>query len=56
MTARGVKARSYDNSRRAEQARETRRRIVDVARRLLLAQGYASTTIAQVAKAAGVSS
>jgi AcrR family transcriptional regulator len=56
MTARGVKARSYDNSRRAEQARETRRRIVEVARELLLAQGYATTTIAQVAKAAGVSS
>jgi AcrR family transcriptional regulator len=56
MTARGVKARSYDNSRRAEQARETRRRIVEVARGLLLAQGYATTTIAQVAKAAGVSS
>ena len=56
MTARGVKARSYDNSRRAEQARETRRRIVEAARELLLAQGYATTTIAQVAKAAGVSS
>jgi AcrR family transcriptional regulator len=56
MTARGVKARSYDNSRRAEQARGTRRRIVEVARELLLTQGYATTTIAQVAKAAGVSS
>src|SRR3954463_12741304 len=56
MTARGVKARTYDNSRRAEQARETRRRIVEVGRELLLAQGYATTTIAQVAKAAGVSS
>ena len=56
MTARGVKARSYDNRRRAEQARATRRRIVEAARELLLAQGYATTTIAQVAGAAGVSS
>jgi AcrR family transcriptional regulator len=56
MSARGVNPRTYDNSRRAEQARATRRRIVDVARELLLTQGYATTTIAQVAKAAGVSS
>jgi len=55
MLARDVKTRSYDNSRRAEQARATRRRILDVARELLLAQGYATTTIAQVARAAGVS-
>src|SRR4249920_2584923 len=56
MSAQGVKARRYDNSRRAEQARATRRRIVEVARELLLTQGYGATTIAQVAKAAGVSS
>jgi AcrR family transcriptional regulator len=55
MSARGVKARNYDNSRRAEQARTTRRRIVEAARELLLTQGYAATTIAQVAKAADVS-
>jgi AcrR family transcriptional regulator len=55
MSPRDVKARTYDNSRRAEQARATRARIVEVARELLLAQGYATTTIAQVAKAAGVS-
>ena len=56
MSARSVNPRTYDNSRRAEQARATRRRIVDAARELLLAQGYAATTIPQVAKAAGVSS
>jgi AcrR family transcriptional regulator len=56
MSARGVNPRTYDNSRRAEQARATRRRIIEVARELLLTQGYATTTIAQVAKAAGVSS
>src|SRR4029079_4642867 len=56
MSARGVNPRTYDNSRRAEQARATRRRIIDAARELLLAQGYTTTTIAQVAKAAGVSS
>ena len=53
MSAHGVKARGYDNSRRAGQARATRQRIVEVARELLLAQGYAATTIAKVAKAAG---
>src|SRR6478735_865246 len=55
MSARGVNPRTYDNTRRAEQARATRRRIIDAARELLLAQGYAATTIAQVAKAADVS-
>ena len=56
MSAQGVNPRTYDNTRRAEQARATRRRIIDAARELLLAQGYATTTIAQVAQAAGVSS
>jgi AcrR family transcriptional regulator len=56
MSARGVNTRSYDNSRRAEQAKATRRRIVEAARELLLAQGYGATTIAQVATAADVSS
>jgi AcrR family transcriptional regulator len=55
MSARDVKARSYDNSRRAEQARATRARVVEAARGLLLAQGYAATTIAQIARTAGVS-
>lgn len=55
MAPDGVKTRTYDNSRRAEQARATRRRILEAARELLLEQGYGRTTIAQVARAAGVS-
>jgi AcrR family transcriptional regulator len=47
--------RKYDNSRRAEQARENRTRILDAARDLLLADGYAHTTVGRVAAAAGVS-
>jgi AcrR family transcriptional regulator len=39
---------------RREGADATRRRIVDAAQRLFLEQGYASTTIQQVADAAGV--
>ncbi|HSK58803.1 MAG TPA: TetR/AcrR family transcriptional regulator [Actinomycetospora sp.] len=51
----GKTRRGYDNSRRAEQARATRRRVVDAARTLLVARGYGATTLAQVATAAGVS-
>jgi AcrR family transcriptional regulator len=46
--------RPYDNTRRLAQARQTELAIVDAARRLLIADGYASTTIAGVARAAGV--
>lgn len=56
MTTEPVKRRrGYDNSRRAEQARATRARIVTAARELFLAQGYAATTTGQIAAAAGVS-
>jgi AcrR family transcriptional regulator len=41
-------------SRRAEQARATRRRIIECARRLFLQQGYAATTLDQIAARAGV--
>jgi len=41
-------------TKRAEQARATRRRIIGCARRLFLGQGYAATTLDQVAAAAGV--
>ena len=41
-------------NRRTEQALETKRLIVDAARRLFTAQGYGVTSIAQVAQAAGV--
>ena len=47
--------RRYDASRRREQARATRRAVLDVARDLFLEQGYARTTIAAVAAGAGVS-
>lgn len=46
--------RPYDSTRRQEQARLTRRRIVAAATELFVAQGYASTSIAAVADAAGV--
>src|ERR1700756_327095 len=41
-------------TKRAEQARATRRRIIGGARQLFLGQGYAATTLDQVAAAAGV--
>lgn len=54
--ARQVKpSRSYDGSRRQEQARQNRLAILDTARRLFVEQGYAATTMAQVASDAGVS-
>ena len=46
--------RRYDASRRQEQARENRRRILDAARRLFFEQGYAETSMPEIAKAAGV--
>jgi AcrR family transcriptional regulator len=47
--------RSYDASRRQEQARHNRVRIIDVAERLFLGNGYRITTIAAIAAEAGVS-
>jgi AcrR family transcriptional regulator len=47
--------RSYDASRRREQAAANRRDVLAAARELLLAQGYARTTVPAVAAAAGVS-
>jgi AcrR family transcriptional regulator len=47
--------RSYDSSRRKEQARQTRRAILRAAHDLFVEQGYGRTTIADVARAAGVS-
>jgi AcrR family transcriptional regulator len=52
----GVKrARRYNSPLREEQAGQTRRRALAAARELFLAQGYAGTTVAEVAKAAGLS-
>ena len=47
--------RRYDASRRQEQARENRRRMLDSARRLFLERGYADTAMPEIAKASGVS-
>jgi AcrR family transcriptional regulator len=47
--------RSYSSPVRAEQARLTERRIIDAAHRLFLEQGYGQTTLAAIAREAGVS-
>jgi AcrR family transcriptional regulator len=44
----------YESPRRQEQARETRLRIVAAARDLFVAKGYGRTTMADVARTAGV--
>src|SRR4051794_31651042 len=46
--------RPYESARRQEQARETRLRIVSAARDLFVAKGYGRTTMADVARSAGV--
>ena len=48
-------ARRYNASRRQEQARENRRRVLAAARRLFLTRGYAETSMPEIAKAAGLS-
>lgn len=50
-----VKTRRYDSPVRREQARQTRAAVVRAAHRRFLADGYASTTLAAVARDAGVS-
>jgi AcrR family transcriptional regulator len=47
--------RPYDASRRQARAQETRQRVMDVAHDLFIAQGYARTTITDIARAAEVS-
>ena len=47
--------RSYHSPLRADQARQTRQRVLDAAFDLFSAQGYAGTTIVAVAQQAGVS-
>ncbi len=46
--------RKYDNARREEQAARTRHEIITAARSLFVDQGYARTTVAQIAERAGV--
>src|SRR5919107_2459208 len=47
--------RRYDSSRRQEQARATRRAVLQAAHDLFVSQGYGRTTMADVAATAGVS-
>jgi AcrR family transcriptional regulator len=49
------RGRRYDASRRQEQARATRDHVVEVAWRRFLEDGYGATTIASIARRAGVS-
>lgn len=50
-----VNTRRYDSSKRRAVAVERRRRIVDTAAQLFLANGYARTTTAEIAQSSGVS-
>jgi AcrR family transcriptional regulator len=47
--------RAYDASRRREQARQNQARIIEAAERLFLRDGYAPTTVIDIAAVAGVS-
>lgn len=47
--------RRYDSTRRRQQAQQNRHAVLAAARRRFLAQGYAATTVAEIARDAGVS-
>lgn len=49
-----VKTRAYDNRRREQRALETRTAVLAAARELFIEQGYLRTTVAEIARAAGV--
>ena len=51
---RKVKSRLYDNAGREAQSEETRQRILDAGRELIVERGYRSTTVAGIAGRAGV--
>jgi AcrR family transcriptional regulator len=55
MTTTGQGRRRYDARSRQIQARESRDRVLAVARRLFVEHGYAGTSIARIAQEAGVS-
>ena len=46
--------RKYNSTRRQEQARETRRHVIEAARQLFIENGYAGATIDAIAREAGV--
>jgi AcrR family transcriptional regulator len=50
-----VKTRAYDNSRRTDAARQTRRAVVAAARDIFIDLGYPATTLTAIAERAGVS-
>lgn len=49
-----VKPRSYDSTSRRARSEQTRQRIIDTARTVMLEHGYRATTIAEVARRADV--
>jgi AcrR family transcriptional regulator len=50
-----TRKRAYVSAARSQQARHTRTRVIDAARRLFLDRGYATTTMRAIASEAGVS-
>ena len=54
VVTRKVKSRLYDNAGREAQSEETRQRILDAGRELLVERGYRPTTVAAIAGRAGV--
>jgi AcrR family transcriptional regulator len=54
-SVKGRRPRRYNSNRRREQAHQNRRAVLAAARKRFLAQGYAATTIAEIAQDAGVS-
>jgi AcrR family transcriptional regulator len=55
VAAKVKRTRRYDSARRQDAARRRRAAVVDAASRLFLSEGFAGTTIAGIAKEAGVS-
>jgi AcrR family transcriptional regulator len=55
MNMEGAVKRSYDNSRRQAQMQDTRRRIIDAAKRRFIERGYPATTLEEIAEAADTS-
>ena len=49
-----VKRPRYDNTSRRAQSGQTRQRIIEAARQLIVSRGYRATTIAEIAATAGV--